>query len=94
MSVGLYAATKHGLRALADSLRDEVNHDGIRVLSVYLGRVAGPLQEEIHALEGKAYRPGELIQPEDVAGIVVHALALPSTAELTELDIRPQQRPR
>ena len=35
-----YAATKHALRAVADSLRDEVNHLGVRVLSVYPGRTA------------------------------------------------------
>ena len=34
--IGQYAATKHALRAIADSLRDEVNPKGIRVLSVYL----------------------------------------------------------
>src|SRR5262245_15337269 len=33
-----YSATKHGLKALADSLRDEVNKDGIRVLTVFSGR--------------------------------------------------------
>src|SRR5690348_18380061 len=35
----LYSATQHAFRSTADSLREEVNPDGIRVLSVYLGRV-------------------------------------------------------
>src|SRR5262245_41212117 len=30
-NVGQYAATKHALKALADSLRDEVNQSGVRV---------------------------------------------------------------
>src|SRR5581483_2784226 len=47
-NVGQYAATKHALRAVADSLRDEVNPEGLRVLSVFLGRTATPLQEIIH----------------------------------------------
>ncbi len=34
-NVGEYAATKHALKAIADSLRDEVNRDGVRVLSVF-----------------------------------------------------------
>jgi short-subunit dehydrogenase len=42
--VGLYSATKHALKALADSLRAEVNSDGVRVLSVYLGRTVTPMQ--------------------------------------------------
>ncbi|HBH80971.1 MAG TPA: short-chain dehydrogenase, partial [Nitrospira sp.] len=40
--VGQYAATQHALKAIADSLRDEVNAEGIRVLSVYPGRTATP----------------------------------------------------
>src|SRR5204863_10153273 len=38
--IGAYAASKHALRAVADALREEVNPDGIRVLSVYPGRTA------------------------------------------------------
>jgi NAD(P)-dependent dehydrogenase (short-subunit alcohol dehydrogenase family) len=43
-SAGLsqYSATKHALKALADSLREEVNPHGVRVLSVYLGRHCDP----------------------------------------------------
>ena len=40
----LYAATKHGLKALADSLREEVNADEVRVLSIFPGRTATPMQ--------------------------------------------------
>jgi NADP-dependent 3-hydroxy acid dehydrogenase YdfG len=88
-----YAATKHALRALADGLRDEVNADGVRILSVYLGRTATPMQAAIHAAEGRAWEPGRLIQPEDVAAIVLTALALPRTAEVTDLTLRPMRPP-
>jgi NADP-dependent 3-hydroxy acid dehydrogenase YdfG len=84
-----YDATKHALKAVADSLRDEVNADGIRVLSVYLGRTASPMQARIHERDGKDYRPESLLQPEDVAAIIVNALALPRTAEVTDIHIRP-----
>src|SRR5690606_20891798 len=47
--VSQYAATKHALRAVADSLREEVNRDGVRVLSVYPGRTASAMQEAIFA---------------------------------------------
>ena len=87
--VGQYAATQHARKALADSLRDEVNPDGIRVLSVYPGRTATPLQERIFAVEGREYRPELLLQPEDVASVIVHCLRLPTTAEVTHLTIRP-----
>ncbi|HET9229407.1 MAG TPA: SDR family NAD(P)-dependent oxidoreductase [Thermoanaerobaculia bacterium] len=88
---GAYSATKHALRALADSLRDEVNRKGVRVLSVFPGRTATPMQEEVHRFEGKAYDPARFLQPEDVAAPIVHALRLPRTAELTDLHIRPMR---
>jgi short-subunit dehydrogenase len=88
-NVGQYAATKAALKAIADSLRDEVNADGVRVLSVYPGRTASPMQAALHALEGKVYEPERLMQPGDVAAMVINALSLPRSAEVTEIYIRP-----
>jgi NAD(P)-dependent dehydrogenase (short-subunit alcohol dehydrogenase family) len=90
--VGQYAATKYALRAVADSLRDEVNGDGIRVLSVFLGRTATPMQEAILRSEGRAYDPERLIQPADIVAMVLAALTLPRTAEVTDLSIRPMRK--
>jgi NADP-dependent 3-hydroxy acid dehydrogenase YdfG len=90
--VGQYAATKHALKAIADSLRDEVNADGLRVLSVYLGRTASSMQAVVHALENKVYQPEHLMQPEDVASVVINALNLPRTAEVTDISIRPLKK--
>jgi NADP-dependent 3-hydroxy acid dehydrogenase YdfG len=87
--VGQYAATQHAVKALADSLRLEVNESGVRVLSVFLGRVATPRQEKIYSGEGWAYQADLLLQPQDVASMVVAAASLPKTAEVTELNIRP-----
>ena len=84
-----YAAAKHGLRALADSLRDEVNARGVRVTSVFLGRTASRMQASVHRHEEKEYRPELLIQPGDVAELVIAALQLPRTAEVTEIHVRP-----
>lgn len=92
-NVSQYAVTKFGLKALADSLRGEVNASGIRVLSVFPGRTATPMGQAVHALEGKSYDGGRLVQPEDVAMAVVEALLLPATAEITDLVIRPLQKP-
>jgi len=91
--VGPYAATKHALKALADSFREEVNAEGVRVLSLYLGRTASPMQAMIHAMEGKPYHPEYLLQPSDVAAVVLNALCLPRTAEVTDINIRPMRKP-
>ena len=84
-----YDSTKHALKAIADSLRGEVNAHGVRVLSVYLGRTASEMQERIHRMEEKPYQPDLLLQPEDVASVVLNALSLPRTAEVTDIHIRP-----
>lgn len=87
-----YAATKHALRAFADSLREEVNDMGIRVLSVFPGRTATPMQEMIFNQEGRDYPANRLLQPQDVASIVIHSLSLPRTAEVTDIIIRPMTK--
>ena len=84
-----YSASKHALRAVADGLRDEVNRKGVRVITVFPGRTATPMQEEVHRYEGKDYDPERFLQPRDVAATVLNALALPRTAEVTDLHIRP-----
>jgi NADP-dependent 3-hydroxy acid dehydrogenase YdfG len=84
-----FAATQHGLRAFADALRQEVNADGVRVMSIHLGRTATPRQERIFDEEGRPYAPELLLQPEDVAAMVLAALRLPHRAELTTFTMRP-----
>ncbi|MGC2062821.1 MAG: SDR family oxidoreductase [Thermodesulfovibrionales bacterium] len=90
--VSQYAASKHALKAFADSLREEVNGDGIRVLSIFPGRTATPMQETVHRFEGRAYDPSQFMQPEDVAAVVINALALPQSAEVTDINIRPMKK--
>lgn len=90
---GLYAASKHALKALADALRSEENRHGVRVLSIFPGRTATVMQEAVAAHEGIAYRPERLLQPDDVAAALVDALSLPRTAEVTDLHLRPFQPP-
>jgi NADP-dependent 3-hydroxy acid dehydrogenase YdfG len=91
--VAQYSATKHALKAIADSLREEVNAEGVRVVSVYPGRTATPMQAEVHELEGKPYKPERLMQPADVAEVVLTALTLPRTTEVTDLMVRPMAKP-
>jgi NADP-dependent 3-hydroxy acid dehydrogenase YdfG len=85
----IYAISKYALKALADGLRSDVNGDGIRVLSVFPGRTATPMQAQVHRLEGRDYHPERLLQADDVADTVLGALALPRTAEVTDLHVRP-----
>lgn len=85
-----YAASKHGLRALADALRAEEAAHGVRVTSIYPGRTATPMQEQVHAQEGKEYDPADWIRPETVADAVLHVLDLPGDATVPDLTIKPR----
>lgn len=84
-----YAASKHGLKALADSLRAEEAEHGVRVTSIYPGRTATPMQERVHQQEGRDYEPERFITAESVATTILTALDLPDDAALTDLTIRP-----
>jgi len=89
---GGFAATQHALKAIADSLRDEVNEAGVRVISLIAGTTATARQEHLHQLSGKPYHPELLLQAADVAQAACDALAMPRTAEITDVVLRPMQK--
>ncbi len=85
-----YAASKFGLRALADSLRAEEQGNGVRVTTVYPGRTATPMQQKVHTQEGKDYDAADWIDPGTVADAILHVLDLPADATVSDLTIRPR----
>lgn len=87
-----YSASKYGLRALAEGLRSEEAGNGIRVTTVFPSRTATPMQESVHAQEGKAYDPDAWIAPESVAAMITHVLDLPRDATIPEVIVRPGPR--
>ncbi|MFZ3559983.1 SDR family oxidoreductase [Streptomyces sp. BH055] len=84
-----YGASKHGLKGLADALREEEHGNGVRVTSVYPGRTASAMQAKVHQQEGKEYDPSRWIDPESVATTILMALDLPRDAEVNDLTVRP-----
>ena len=83
-----YAASKFGLRGLADALRAEEASYGVRVSSVFPSRTATPMQEKVHEQEGKEYDASEWITPETVAEAILHVLDLPPEATIPELVVK------
>ncbi len=75
--VAAYGMTKHALRGFANALRDEVNPAGIRVTTVFAGRTRTPMQESVYRWEGRGELRDGLIEPDDIAAIVVALLDLP-----------------
>ncbi len=84
-----YAASKHGLKALADALRAEEAEHGVRVTSIFPGRTATPMQERVHHQEGRDYDAERFISPDAVATTILTALDLPRDAQLTDVTVRP-----
>jgi short-subunit dehydrogenase len=85
-----YAASKHGLRALADALRAEEHEHGVRVTSVFPGRTATPMQQRVHEQEGRDYDAAAWIDADTVVDAVLHVLDLPDDATISDLTIRPR----
>jgi short-subunit dehydrogenase len=84
-----YAASKFGLRALADSLRAEEMANGVRVTTVFPSRTATPMQEKVHEQEGRTYDASRWISPGTVAATVLHVLDVPRDATIPEVTVRP-----
>lgn len=82
-----YAASKFALRAVADSLRQEVASHGIRVTTVYPGRTATPMQREVRRQEGRDYDPEDYVHPREVARQIAAALAVEPPGVVVEVTI-------
>ncbi|MGZ4450140.1 MAG: SDR family oxidoreductase [Nocardioides sp.] len=87
---GAYAASKHGLRALADALRGEETPHGLRVTTVFPGRTATPMQRKVHEQEGKEYDASAWSAASTVAATILHVLDLPEDSVLPEVVVRPR----
>ncbi|MGN0065402.1 MAG: SDR family oxidoreductase [Nocardioides sp.] len=87
-----YSASKFGLRALADAVRAEEREHGVRVTTVYPSRTATPMQEKVHAKEGKEYDASDWIAASSVADTIRFVLDLPRDASLEEVTVRPGPR--
>ncbi len=91
--IGQYAATKHALRAIADSLRGEVADAGVRVCTLMPGRTATPMQQRVFRSEGRAWPSDTLMAPQDVAEMVTAVLMLPARTTVAEIVMLPTRRP-
>ncbi|GAA0998886.1 SDR family oxidoreductase [Acrocarpospora macrocephala] len=88
-----YAASKFALRAFADVLRQEEEPHGIRVTTIYPGRIATDMQREVREHEGGEFQPDRYLTPDSVARAVLAAVTTSPDAHLTEITIRPSVQP-
>ncbi|GGD67278.1 SDR family oxidoreductase [Microbacterium murale] len=96
---GAYAATKFGISAFAESLRQEVTTLGVRVIVVEPGfvdtelttHITDPVMREAAASIGDSMRT---LQPQDIAEVVVFALDQPEHVAVNEILVRPTDQVR
>ncbi|MDB4358855.1 SDR family NAD(P)-dependent oxidoreductase [Verrucomicrobiales bacterium] len=90
---GFYSATKFAVRAMTEGLRQELREadNPTRVSSISPGFVNTELLDHYFGGESSAYeRIGHpILQPEEIADLVLHQLTMPKSAEVTDILVRP-----
>jgi 3-oxoacyl-[acyl-carrier protein] reductase len=81
-----YTASKHAVLGFSRSLMLETRKDNIRVIAICPGSVDTSMMRDQPMLKAEASR---ILQAEDVAATILHAISLPERALVSELDIRP-----
>lgn len=78
-----YSVSKHGLRALADTLRLEVGHRGVKVTSVFPASVATSMQDKLPYNWDKT----KMLSAEQVAKAVLECYSQPQQVLIKNIDI-------
>jgi NADP-dependent 3-hydroxy acid dehydrogenase YdfG len=98
LNSGVYNATKHGVGAFSESLRQEVTARHVRVTLIEPGATATELafHNRPEILEGMAQTFGgiELMQAEDIAESIRYAVTQPRRVAVNEILIRPTEQER
>ncbi|MFG1856439.1 SDR family NAD(P)-dependent oxidoreductase [Actinomadura geliboluensis] len=95
----VYAATKFGVNAFSEALRQEVTAQGVRVVIVEPGFVSTELADHIsdpatRAAAQQMAASMRTLQPDDIANAVVYALTQPEHVAVNEILIRPTDQTR
>jgi NAD(P)-dependent dehydrogenase (short-subunit alcohol dehydrogenase family) len=89
-TMGPYCASKFAMRAFADALREEERVNGVRVTSVYPGRVDTDMQHEMNRFEGGAYDREAYLRVESVVKAVRLAVEASDEACVADVSVRPR----
>jgi NADP-dependent 3-hydroxy acid dehydrogenase YdfG len=88
-SGSVYVATKSGIQGFSESLRKQVNKDGIKVTLIEPGAVDTdmqdfPTEEKLQKVESL-----EMLTADDIAASVLYCLSQPQRCDVVNLKIRP-----
>lgn len=83
-----YAASKFAMTALGTCVSNEIAADGIRLTNLYPGEVNTPILEERPTPVTDEHRQ-RILQPEEVAQLVMSIVTLPPSVHVPEVIIKP-----
>lgn len=84
----VYCASKFAMTALGTAVSNEVRSEGVRITNVYPGEVNTPILDNRPAPVSQEHKDA-ILQPEDIAAVVVTICALPPRANVPEVVIKP-----
>ena len=96
----VYNMTKFGVHAFSEALRQEALHANVRVTTVAPGFVDTELQGHNEnplvrrTMERAREQIGEVLQADDIAEQIVHAVSLPAHVCVNEVVVRPTKQGR
>lgn len=84
----VYCASKFAMTAMGTAVANEVRHEGVRMTNVYPGEVNTPILDKRPVPVTDEHRES-ILQPEDIAELVVTICRLPPRACVPEIVIKP-----
>ena len=91
-SGSVYVATKAGVQAFSESLRQELNPQGIKITLIEPGAVDTDMQEDSTEEKRKKIQNFEMLTSEDIALSILYCLSQPERCDVVELKIRPHRQ--
>ncbi|AIT59947.1 SDR family NAD(P)-dependent oxidoreductase [Corynebacterium doosanense] len=87
----VYGASKAALRSIADSFRDEISPDGVRVATVFPSGTDTDMMRKASEANDDEYHPEYYSAPVEIARAVRLIADTGETTQFTNLDIRPRK---
>jgi NADP-dependent 3-hydroxy acid dehydrogenase YdfG len=88
----VYVATKSGIQGFSESLRKELNPEGIKVTLIEPGAVGTDMQPSTPEEQREKEENLEMMKAEDIAASVLYVISQPKRCDVVELKIRPHKQ--
>jgi NADP-dependent 3-hydroxy acid dehydrogenase YdfG len=85
----VYVATKSGIQGFSESLRNQINPDGIKISLIEPGAVDTDMQAESTEKKKENVKNLEMLKADDIAVAVLYCLSQPKRCDVVDIKIRP-----